>query len=191
MMPPPPLTVDEARVDAWARDFQAGDTQALKRLVTTLSRGLIAMAYRYTRDWELARDLTQECWIRAHGSIDSWDSSRSFRAWLLTVHRHGCLSHLRRAFLRERTVEPDAWSEERDRGPDPLERVARREFLDRLHGALDELSESQRRAFVTVDLEQLAPKEAAAALGMNPVTLRTTLHFARRRLARLLGKDES
>jgi RNA polymerase sigma factor (sigma-70 family) len=63
--------------------------------------------------------------------------------------------------------------------------------MDRLRSALTELSEAQRRVFVCVDLEQLAPHEAAAALDMNPGTVRTTLHFARRRLARLLGKDEA
>ena len=41
-----------------------------------------------------------------------------------------------------------------------------------------------------VDLEQGDQGEVARDLGMQPTTLRTTLHFARQRLARLLVADQ-
>jgi RNA polymerase sigma-70 factor (ECF subfamily) len=68
----------------------------------------------------------------------------------------------------------------------PEEELVRREFHERLLAALGELSESQRQVFVRVDLEQNNQKEVARALGIKYTTLRTTLHFARKRLATLL-----
>ena len=76
-------------------------------------------------------------------------------------------------------------------GSDPLQDVARSEFVSRIRMALTRLSEVQRRILVMVDLEELQPGEVAASTGMNPATVRTTLHFARRKLARLLGREEA
>jgi DNA-directed RNA polymerase specialized sigma24 family protein len=52
--------------------------------------------------------------------------------------------------------------------------------------AMKYLSESQRQIFARVELEQMGQMETAQALGIKPATLRTTLHFARKRLAGIL-----
>lgn len=166
-----------------------GDQRGFETLVETESRALIALAYRYTGDWEVARDLTQDTWLRVHERIHRWDPAKSFRAWLIAVHRNGCLDHLRRAWVRyEATPGDEAIGRLRLIAGDgnPEEDLERREFHERLLAALSELSESQRQVFVRVDLEQSDQKNVAEALGIKYTTLRTTLHFARRRLARLL-----
>jgi DNA-directed RNA polymerase specialized sigma24 family protein len=65
-----------------------------------------------------------------------------------------------------------------------------REFGSRLRKAMLALTENQRTVFASVDLEQIDQREAAEKLSMNFVTLRTTLHNARKRLATLLRKME-
>jgi RNA polymerase sigma-70 factor (ECF subfamily) len=181
--------VDEREISALAVAYQRGDERSFKTLVDGLSRGLIAMAYRYTGDWEWARDLTQETWIKVHDRIHSYDPARSFRGWLLTVHRNGCLDHLRRAWVRLESAPGDeaigGYAAASSFG-NPHEDLERREFHERLLVALGELSESQRQVFVRVDLEQNDQREVAEALGMKFTTLRTTLHFARKRLAAVL-----
>jgi len=170
-----------------------GDRRGFEVLVNTESRALIALAYRYTGDWEVARDLTQDTWLKVHERIHRWDPAKSFRAWLLAVHRNGCLDHLRRAWVRyEATPGDEAIGRLRLIAGDgnPEEDLERREFHERLLTALGELSESQRQVFVRVDLEQNDQKEVAEALGIKYTTLRTTLHFARRRLATLLRRME-
>jgi DNA-directed RNA polymerase specialized sigma24 family protein len=52
------------------------------------------------------------------------------------------------------------------------------------------LSESQRHVVTKVLIDQIPQREAAELLGMGFTTLRTTLHFARRRLAAILRKLE-
>jgi RNA polymerase sigma factor (sigma-70 family) len=134
-----------------------GDRRSFETLVHSESRALIALAFRYTGDWEVARDLTQDTWMRVHERIHRWDPARSFRAWLLAVHRNGCLDHLRRAWVRyEATPGEEAIERLRLVSGDgnPEEELVRREFHERLLAALGELSESQRQVFVRVDLEQ-------------------------------------
>jgi RNA polymerase sigma-70 factor (ECF subfamily) len=185
--------VDDRDYSALAIDYQRGDHESFERLVNTLTRPLIAMAYRYTGDWEWARDLTQETWVKVHRRIRDYDPAKSFRAWLFAIHRRGCLDHLRRAWVRYES----APGEETLRGlcgvarsGNPDDELERREFQRRLLAAVGELGENQRQVFVRVDLEQCDQQEAARSLGMKYSTLRATLHAARRRLAAALRRME-
>ena len=184
--------MDEHALKAWATRFRDGDQSSFKKLVDGLTRTLIAMAYRYTSDWEWARDLTQETWIRVHQQIQRYDPERSFLGWLHAVHRNVCLDHARRSWVRrESTVGADALARLGGRAPDsPAEDVERREFREQVLRAAGGLSESQRQVFVRVDVEQGEQAQVARDLGIRPGTLRTTLHFARRKVAQALNALE-
>jgi RNA polymerase sigma-70 factor (ECF subfamily) len=184
--------LDERDLKALAISFKEGDERSFRILVDSLSRTLMAMAYRYAGDWEWARDLTQETWIKVFRQIGRWDPSRSFSGWLHVMHRNGCLDHLRRGWVRHESTPGDDVIA-RLRGPDPHgpeEDLERREFNDRLMAALGRLTEGQRQVFLRVDLEQGDQKTVAQALGIKPGTLRTTLHFARKRVAAVLREME-
>ena len=164
----------EDDLNALGQAVRQGDPRAFRTLVETLSRPLIALAYRYTNDWEWARDLTQDTWVRVHQRIDRYDPGRSFSAWLHAVHRNGCLDHLRRKWVRREAMPGPGRSHRGHAGGTVYSHI------------LAILSESQRQVFVRVDLEQTGQKEVARALGMRPGTLRATLHYARRRVAAAL-----
>jgi RNA polymerase sigma-70 factor (ECF subfamily) len=185
--------VDENTLTNLAAACRRGDKGSFRELVESATRTLVALAYRYTQDWEAARDLTQDTWIKVYRSIDTYDPGRSFRGWLYTVHRNTCLSHLRSAAVRRETAMPPEELAARDAatvGTQPQTDVERGEFFVKLTKALEELSENQRRVFTKVHMEQFTQREAAAALGMSFNTLRTTLHFARKRLAGILRNME-
>ena len=181
--------MDDDRLNECARAHREGDLDGLRVLVEELSRPLIAMAWRYVGDRETARDLTQETWLRVHRSVRQWDPDRPVRPWIFGILRNLCLDHLRRP--SPELVDEGVLHDVPGAGIDPLAETANREFGDRLRAALGELSSIQRQVFTMVDLEELAPSDVAATIGMKPVTVRTTLHFARRKLARLLGREDT
>jgi RNA polymerase sigma-70 factor (ECF subfamily) len=183
--------MDERELSQLAADFRAGDRLALKSLVERLTRTLIAMGYRYTHDWEMARDLTQETWIKVYRGIASYHPDKPFLPWLYTVHRNNCLSQLRKsAIRREQLVEHAELEriagETSTQGPE--ETLRHRELRERILRSLRVLSASQLQVFLRVDLEQMEQSKAAESLGMKAATLRSTLHQARRRLAAALKK---
>ncbi len=187
--------MDVEYLNQLAAEFRRGGRDSLRILVEALSRTLIAMAYRYTHDWETARDLTQETWLKVYESIQRYDPAQPFRPWLLVIHRNRCLSHLRKAAVQRELAMPEEVPQQPSTAtgtPGPLVELERQEFRARLDQALTQLSESQRRVFACVDLEDMEQREAARYLGMKFTTLRTTLHFARRRLAGILrGLEEA
>jgi RNA polymerase sigma-70 factor (ECF subfamily) len=171
---------------------RGGDGASFRKLVESATRTLIALAYRYTRDWETARDLTQETWIKVHRGLRRYDPARPFQNWLYAVHRNTCLSHIRTAAAkREVATAPGRLDMVRAATTDQGgTRVERREFRQRLGHALSQLTDSQRNVVTKVLIEQVPQREAAELLGMGFTTLRTTLHFARRRLAAMLRNME-
>ncbi len=203
--------MEEKQLTSLARAFGEGDMDSFKHIVDVMSRPLIAMAYRYTREWESARDLCQDTWLTVYEKISQYDPRRPFSNWLFTIHRNGCLSFIRRAAFRREVPAIDAdilpggcaEASARSQSPanagaavraadrsDPLAAFEQREFGRRLREAMSCLSPRQLVVFTRVDIEQIGQSEAARALGMNPATLRTTLHNARRRLAARLRKME-
>lgn len=184
--------MDERALKALALATQQGDPTAFRRLVEGLSRTLLAMAYRYTGDWEWARDLTQETWIRVHEHIGRYDPGRSFSAWLYAIHRNGCRDHLRRPWVRREEVPGDdkVMGLQAPSPEDPGRDLERREFQERILAASAGLSETQREVFLRVDVEQGDQKAVAEALGIRFGTLRTTLHFARKKVAAALREME-
>jgi RNA polymerase sigma-70 factor (ECF subfamily) len=185
--------VDDARLSELARKVQGGDRTCFRFLVEAETRRLIAMAYRYTRDWETARDLSQDTWLKVHRQLPSYDPQRSFRAWLTAIHRNHCLTHVKTSAGREQSTSNEELLHLSPavEGGDPLEHLQRRELAARLGAAMARLSERQLRVFAFVELEQVSREEASRALGMKPATLRATLHFARRRLARWIRRMEN
>lgn len=101
--------MEDTELSALAVAYKRGDQQSFSRLVEALTRTLIATAYRYTGDWEWARDITQDTWVKVHYRIQRYDPDKSFRAWIFSIQRNGCLDHLRRGWVRrEETLGDEA-----------------------------------------------------------------------------------
>ncbi len=185
--------MDDQALRSLAMAAKDGEESAFRTLVETLTRTLVAMAYRYTRDWEWARDLTQETWIRVHQNLGRYDPGRSFTSWLYAIHRNGCRDHLRRPWVRRESMPgDDAIQDLRGAAVEsPEAQLEHKEFHQRILEASETLSESQKEVFLRVDVEQGDQKEVARALGIRFGTLRTTLHFARKRVAAVLRESEA
>lgn len=182
--------MEERELHDLAAAAQQGDEAAFEGLVHGLTRTLVAMAYRYTGDWDAARDLAQETWIRVYGKLEGWDPRRSFGAWLYAIHRNGCRDQLRTPWTRRRDPGTDLDGVQGPPRDDPSSHVEAREFREQILRAAASLSPSQREVFLRVDVEDGDQRAVAQELGIRYATLRVTLHAARRRLAQLLNPTE-
>lgn len=184
--------MDERDLKALALAARDGDQDSFRTVVESFSRALMAMAFRYSGDWDLAGDLTQDTWVRVYQKLHQWNQDRPFSTWLYAIHRNVCLDHTRRAWVRRETqAEPETLENlVGTHHGDPAADLERAEFHQLLLRAVGTLSESQRQVFTRVDLEGGSQKSVAEALGITFGTLRTTLHFARKRLAAAMGELE-
>ncbi|MGI8555427.1 MAG: RNA polymerase sigma factor, partial [Pyrinomonadaceae bacterium] len=71
------------------RRCRAGDGGAWEEIVTTYSRRIFNLAYRFTSSVEAAEDLTQEVFIRIYKTLDQYDSKQgNLSNWLMRLARN-------------------------------------------------------------------------------------------------------
>jgi len=148
-------------------------------------QALTAFFARRCGEPQVVADLTSETFVQAIGSLASFDPRRGgARAWLFGIARHVYARHCERAahgghtlaaLAGHRELEEDEIEDLADRIDDQR---AGRELLERL----TQLPELERAALELVDLDGLAPREAAAALNISRGALRVRLFRARTRL---------
>jgi RNA polymerase sigma-70 factor (ECF subfamily) len=72
-----------------------GDRDAFSHLVRKYMNAVYAMLLRMVHHEEEARDLAQECFIRAYRNLHRFDPARSFVTWLFQIARNACVDEWR------------------------------------------------------------------------------------------------
>jgi len=149
---------------------------------------------RRTADPHLAADLTAEVFLAAIDAAPSYRPSRGAPvAWLFGVARNVVSAEHRRAGRERRATAQVSGRRLLDaddvaRMQDRIDAAARSREM---YAALDALSDGERAVFELIALDDLSPAEAAAALGIRPVTARVRLHRARATLRGHLFDDDA
>ncbi|WP_438434441.1 RNA polymerase sigma factor [Gorillibacterium sp. sgz500922] len=192
------------------RRFVQGSRSAFEALVLRHRKAAVGFARQYVGDDPVAEDLVQDCFAHLYVYPDRFDFRSSFKTYLYTLIRHKCVDYLRKRERRRERALPDGrlagkaelgmgsrqreWTdgmrEPSDPAPGPEERALARESWQVWQTRLGELREGDRRAVYLVDVEGLAPQEAAAVLGKSGPGFRVALHRARRRLREIAEKGE-
>lgn len=173
--------MDEAALIARVRD---SDPLAERELYETHVDRVYRLAFRMTGDDDLARDCTQETFIRAFERIAQFRGDAAFGTWLQSVATSVVLNVLRKVKrFRRREVALDEAA--------PVGGTARRaepDLKERLWRAIDGLPDKYRMVFVMHDVEGYTHEEIAAALGTQTGTSKAQLSRARAKLRDALAE---
>jgi len=176
--------------------LQAGDEDACERLVQENTGRLLAVARRYLRQEEDARDAVQEAFVAAFRSIARFEGTSSLSTWLHRIVINCCLMKLRSGRRRPETSIEEllpAFDETGHRVLDPAglpesaESVLERdETRRRVRAAIARLPEAYRAVLLLRDIEEVSTAEAARMLGASENAVKIRLHRARQALRTLL-----
>jgi RNA polymerase sigma-70 factor, ECF subfamily len=142
-----------------------------------------------------AEDLTQETFLRAHRSWDTFEPGTNARSWLFTICRNVFLRQQQlRARLPESTnadLDTDleaiaALDVFHDTAFDPEQRFFESLVDEEVTRALDSLPTEFREAVALSDVEGLGYNEIAEVLGVPKGTVKSRIFRGRRLLQRLL-----
>ena len=162
-----------------------GDQIAFRDLYDRNVDRIYRLAYRMAGEDDLAKDFTQETFLRAYQSLDQFRGDAAFSTWLHSIAVSVSLNGLRkvdRHRKRERSLEDAAHvaPERRELEPDAR---------DRLEEAVDGLPEIYRTVFLMHDLEGYGHREIAETLGVAEGTSKARLFRAREKLRAALGEE--
>jgi RNA polymerase sigma-70 factor (ECF subfamily) len=170
-----------------------GDAVAWEELVKLHTRRVYAICYRFTGGHDLARDLTQEVFLRVFRNLGNFRAgSGSFQVWLASLARNLLIDHYRKTrkdklleSIEERLPELEESSIPSGRTDG---RLASREAAEFLQAGLERLSPELREAVILRDLEEMEYREIAEVLKVPEGTVKSRISRGRAELARVLRK---
>ena len=185
--------MSEAELIARLRD---GDDAAYEELVRDNSPRLLAVARRFLRNEEDARDAVQEGFLSAFKALDRFEGGSKLSTWLHRIVVNASLMKLRSKKRKpERSIEEilpaykaDGHPEEffepwRETGEDAAAAKEERELVRKF---IDELPDNYRNVVLLRDIEGIDTEDTAKMLDLTPGAVKTRLHRARLALRQLL-----
>ena len=161
----------------------AGDSAAQRALYDQHVDRVYRLAYRLAGDEELARDFTQETFVRAFDRLGSFRGDSSLGTWLhaigVSVALKGLLK-VKRWKAREAPLDEALTVGTSVRHAEP-------DLKERIRLAVDALPDGYRTVFVMHDVEGYTHEEIAGTLGIQPGTSKAQLFRARAKLRAALA----
>lgn len=180
--------MDEKHILSRAR---RGDMDAFEQLVTLYEKRVYTVALRSTGAPEDAADITQEVFLRAWRSIESFRGDSGFSTWLFRIAMNQCVDFARRKSARPQTQtltvgEEESVRELTDPAPTPEQQLENSELGRELAAALDAVSEEHRQIVLLREVSGLSYTEIAETLEISEGTVKSRLARARLALRQVL-----
>ncbi|MFN0011194.1 MAG: sigma-70 family RNA polymerase sigma factor [Phycisphaerales bacterium] len=178
--------------------LRRGDDAAYEQLVRVHIGRLLAVARRFLRREEDARDAVQEAFLSAFKAMDRFDGRSQLGTWLHRITVNVCLMKLRSLKRRPEVAYEDLLPRFRDDGhreepcgawnQTPADVIESAELRARVRSAIDELPESLRLVILMRDIEEIDTEQTANRLEITPNAVKVRLHRARQALREILAK---
>ena len=165
----------------------SGDKNAFGELVMRYQGVVYGLAYHLVGNFEDAKDLAQEAFIRAYTRLSNIRDKTKFASWLKKVTFSVCMNWLKAQGRRElvllgsETNKEDIY-EMPDPSPSPAEQVEVEELREAVLQAVNNLPETYRLPLTLFHLDGLSYKKVAEFLDVSLSTVKWRLHQARKML---------
>ena len=174
---------------------QHGDREAFEQLVYRHDRDILRLAFHMLGNREEAQEVFQETFLKAYRSLARFRSESSFYTWIYRIATNVALDRLRkRQNLREEiSYEADTESnpdrpalkdtlEEKSYQSNPERRLYGREIGQKIHQALQTLSEKERLVFELRHYQGLRLRMIGDIMGSTEETAKNYLFRATQKL---------
>lgn len=165
--------------------YQSGDKKALTLLFKRWNKRLCIQAFRYTNDWELAKDLTQDTWRTVITKIHSLRDTYSFGSWIMTIVSRKALDTIKTRKKLTIQIDEKHWVNTIGEGN---ESDIREQQIQLVLKAVTVLPVDQRIVLKLFYLEEYSLKEISTITKVSLNTVKTRLFRAREKMKSILKK---
>lgn len=175
---------------------QRGDQRAFSQLVAKYQKKVFNLCFRFLDDYEEAKDMTQEIFVRVFRSIKNFRQEASFSTWLYYIACNTCKNKLRNWKSQpnitslDQTIETEddeMTMEVQDKScPDPSREAETSELQEKVQRAIQSLNSEHREVIILRDIQGFSYDEIAASLGCNLGTVKSRISRARLELKDML-----
>ena len=176
--------------DVYVHKTVEGDGSAFNELVQRHYAKIYGLACRMLGNPDDASDATQETFLEAYKSLQSFQFQSKFSTWLYRVAINTCQQHIRKSETRGRTLMSYTNSlREQDRqyiADFPERMILKTERDGLIQAAIDQLPPKQRAVVVLFYAQNLKYREIALVLDCSEGTVASRLNAAIRNLKSML-----
>jgi RNA polymerase sigma-70 factor (ECF subfamily) len=171
---------------------RADEPGAFEEMVEAFQHRLVAVMHHLVGSADEAEDLAQEVFLRVYRARKKYRPRSKFSTWLFTIANNLALNA-----LRSRSRKPAVPLDVRDSGPlgprpaeqlvkdkatAPSGQLRRKELVDVINRALENLNERQRMAVVLNKFEDMNYADIAEVMGLTTQAVKSLLSRARTNL---------
>ncbi len=162
------------------------DDAAFRTLFSTYYKYLTAIAYRYLKDGEKAKDFAQEAFVVLWNHRNDLDIRLGLKPYLRQVVVNKCLNHLR----REQRIDFSENSQlpEMTTSIDAIHHLEKEDLQKTIQAVVDNLPNRCRIIFCMSRYEEKSHKEISQALGIAPKTVENQITIALKALRKAIYK---
>lgn len=175
------------------RRARAGDGAAWEDIVSSFSRRIFNLAYRFTSNVEAAEDLTQDVFIRVYRSLEQYDAKQGDLAnWLMRLARNLIIDDYRHRQRNPQNSMADAVDDHeyhlRSAGTTAHREIERRELASQVHEGINKLPVDLRTCVILRDIEEMSYQEIVDVLKIPEGTVKSRINRGRIELAKILKR---
>ena len=169
---------------ALVRRAKKGDYRAFDLLVLKYQSRVIATAYKYVKEKQLAEDIAQEAFIKSYISLDSFREECSFYTWVYRIAVNTAKNYIVSSKRREEIIMTDL-SEDNNYYPEkpdidsPQDILNASELRDLIFATLSSLGEETRTALSLREFDGLSYEQIAEISNCPVGTVRSRIFRGR------------
>ena len=175
------------------RRAKKGDYRAFDLLVLKYQSRVIATAFKYVKERQLAEDIAQEAFIKSYKSIDSFREESSFYTWVYRITVNTAKNYLVSSKRRDELVisdlsQDDSFYPEKLDVDSPQEILKASELRDLIFETLSSLGEETRTALSLREFDGLSYEQIAEIVQCPVGTVRSRIFRGREVIEEVVGK---
>lgn len=160
-----------------------GNNKAFDELVDRYQLTMYRTALSVVKDPDIAKDVTQNGFIKSWEKLQSYNPKYKFYSWLYRIIMNEALNKVRDEKKTER-ISPD-----QSGGKTPFQKIIKREENRRLYQAIEELDRKFSSVIYLRYFEELSYKEISEILNIDENKVKSRLYGARMKLRESLFID--
>ena len=178
---------------ALVRRAKKGDYRAFDLLVLKYQSRIVSIAFKFVKEIQLAEDISQEAFIKAYRSIDSFREESAFYTWLYRITANTAKNYLvSKGRRKESSISEMSISENEDfyelpTNDSPEQILMAQSLKDTIYDALSKLPEDTRTALSLREFEGLNYEEIAEIMNCPVGTVRSRIFRGREALENLIS----
>jgi len=175
------------------RRAKKGDYRAFDLLVLKYQSRVIATAFKFVKERQLAEDIAQEAFIKSYKSIDSFREESSFYTWIYRITVNTAKNYLVSSKRRDEVAisnlsQDNSFYPEKLDVDSPQEILKASELRDLIFETLSSLGEETRTALSLREFDGLSYEQIAEIVQCPVGTVRSRIFRGREVIEEVVGK---